>query len=337
MTTGWQPSRAAASVPEKYDKLMIDRLWVLHWPYQAGAAGLPAQGAESLRTSGVLVDTCMRQLLFGMGPRPVIDPPNTATMEMYSGVQAYRLLLEVVTGLRSTVCGETNVFGQFRRAWQGSLNSLSASITQPLSPMVEALLSDARCIRQQHLQGVGGNSYGSLARRLLAPARGARVLFVGTGELAQSILPFFRATETGAWNHRTVTPPESIDRWFSTAQADMAARWAQHIIFTTPTDAEHDAGWQRRLAHGEVRSLLHLGQRRSEALQWTGVDTVFDLDDILSAAEARANIASLQLVRARTACTELAGARFPATQADDDCLPLLISARAWGRHHAAHT
>ena len=333
MTNGWRPLKAAASVAEKYDKLMIDRLWVFHWPYQAGVAGLPTHSVASARTSGVLVDTCMRQLLFGMGTRPVIDPPNTATMEMYSGVQAYRLLLEVVTGLRSTVCGETNVFGQFRRAWLESLNNLPAGITQPLSPLVESLLSDARRIRQQHLQGVGGNSYGSLARRLLAPPRGARVLFIGTGELARSILRFFRTTETGAWNHRPVSPPESIDRWFSTAQADMAARWAQHIIFTTPADAEHDAGWQHRLRHGGARSLLHLGQRRSEALRWAGVETAFDLDDILSAAEARANIASLQLVRARSACNELASARFPAapahaTAALNDSMPPLISARA---------
>lgn len=326
MTNGWRALKAAASVADRFDKLMIDGLWVLHWPYRAGVAGLPTHGVAPALASGVLVDTCMRQLLFGLGPRPVIDHPDTPTMEMYSGVQAYRLLLEVVTGLRSTVCGETNVFGQFRRAWQDSLDRLPASITQPLSPLVEALLGDARRIRQQHLQGVGGNSYGSLARRLLAPPRGARVLFVGTGALARSILPFFRAAETGAWNHRPVAPP-AVDRWFSTTQADMAARWAEHIIFTTPADAEHDAGWQHRLRHGRVRSLLHLGQRRSEASQWNGVETAFDLDDILGAAEARANIASLQLVRARSACNELAGARFPAAQPDDDHLPLLISAR----------
>lgn len=329
---GWRLSRAAASVAEVVDKLLIDRLWVLHWPYQAGAAGWPTHSVPSTRTPGVLVNTCMRRLLFGMGPGPVIDHADTSTMEMYSGVQAYRLLLEIVTGLRSTVCGETNVYGQFKRAWQASLNSLPASITQPLSPLVESLLSDARRIRQQHLQGVGGNSYGSLARRLLAPSRGARVLFVGTGELARSILPFFRANETGAWNHRPVIPP-AVDHWFSTAQADFAATWAEHIVFTTPADAEYDAGWQRRLRHGRVRSLLHLGQRRSEALRWTGVETAFDLDDILGAAEARANIASLQLVRARSACAELAGARLPAvparaTAAPVEILPLLMSARA---------
>lgn len=332
MTSGWQLLKAAASVAESDDKPMIDRLWVLHWPRHAGIGSLPAQRLAQLETSGVLLDTCMRQLLFGTGQRPRMDPANAVTPEIFSGLQAYHLLLEIVTGLRSAVCGETNVYGQFRHAWQTALHTLPAGITQPLSPVVESLFSDARRIRQQHLQGVGGNSWGSLARRLLAPARGARVLFIGTGSLAHSMLPFFRTAQTGAWNHRAITPP-AVDQWFSTTQAGLAARWAEHIIFTTPADAEHDAGWQAQLIHGTVRSLLHLGRRRSEALRWRGVETTFDLDDILSAAEARANVASLQLVRARTACAELAAARFAATPAWatallDEEQPLRLSAQA---------
>jgi hypothetical protein len=328
-----------ASVPDLFDRPDIDRpdidrLWVLHRPHHTGIGSLSVQNLAQPGNSGVPVDTCMRQLLIGTGPRPLIDPAHTTAMQLYSGISAYGLLLEIVTGLRSAVRGETNVYGQFRRAWQTSLQSLPEEVTRPVSPFIEALFSDARRIRQQHLQGVGGNSWGSLARRLLAPARGARVLFVGTGELARSMLPLFRAAETAAWNHRPVKPP-SVDHWFSTAQADVAARWAEHVIFTTPADAEHDAGWQARLRSGNVRSLLHLGRRRSEALHWSGVETAFDLDDILGAAEARANVASLQLARARAACAELADARFPVAKAParagtmpDKALPLLYSAQA---------
>ena len=275
MTNGWRPSRVA-SVPEVFGRPMtdrpnIDRLWVLHWPRHAGVGSLPSQSLVQLGRSGVLVDTCMRQLLIGTGPRPLIDPACAGTLQIYSGASAYRLLLEIITGLRSAVCGETNVYGQFRRAWQVSQQSLPADITQPLSPFIDALFSDTRRIRQQHLQGVGGNSYGSLARRLLAPARGARVLFVGTGELARSMLPFFRAAETGAWNHRPVAAP-AVDQWFSTTQADAAARWAEHIIFTTPADAEHDAGWQAPVAarHGAQPAASRPSAQRGAALDRRG-------------------------------------------------------------------
>ena len=73
MTNGWRPSRVA-SVPEGFGRPMIDRLWVLHWPRHAGAGSLPSQSLLQLRRSGVLVDTCMRQLLIGIGPlRPALD------------------------------------------------------------------------------------------------------------------------------------------------------------------------------------------------------------------------------------------------------------------------
>jgi hypothetical protein len=325
MTTGWQPSRALR-VPERSDKPLSDSLWVLHWPRQADLGGLPAAVTAQLAGAGLLVDTCMRQVLIGTSARPHVAAAHTAGMEMHAGVSAYRLLLEIVTGLRSAVCGETNVHGQFRRAWQASLSQLPAGITQPLSAVIAALFSDAQAIRQTHLQGVGGNSYGSLARRLLTPARGARVLFVGTGALARSMLPFFATAELGAWNHRPVTPPAGIHRWFGPAEADAAADWAEHLIFTTPADAEHDAGWQARLRQTAVRSLLHLGHRRGQgsgALHWNGVAAAFDLDHILDAAAARANVASLQLVRARTACAEQAAARY----ATDSGLPALASPR----------
>lgn len=330
MTNGWPPSRAVR-VPERSGKPPGDSLWVLHWPRHAGTGSLPVPVPAPLAGAGLLVDTCMRQVLIGTGARPCIEPLHAAAMEMHAGVSAYRLLLEIVTGLRSAVRGETNVHGQFRRAWQESLASLPAGITQPLSTVIAALFSDAQFIRQAHLQGVGGNSYGSLARRLLTPARGARVLFVGTGELARSMLPFFATVELGAWNHRPVAAPAGIHRWFGPAQADSAAEWAEHIIFTTPADAEHDAGWQARLRHAAVRSLLHLGHRRghrraeqvSGTRHWDGVAATFDIDHILDAAAARANVASLQLVRARAACAERAAARF----ATDSSLPALMPPR----------
>lgn len=330
MTNGWPPSRALR-VPERIGKPPGDSLWVLHWPRHAGSGGLPTPVPAQLVDSGMLVDTCMRQLLIGTGARPPVEVAHTAGMETHAGLSAYRLLLEIVTGLRSAVRGETNVHGQFRRAWQEALSGLPAGITQPLSAVIAALFSDAQFIRQEHLQGVGGNSYGSLARRLLTPARGARVLFVGTGELARSMLPFFATAELGAWNHRPVTPPAGIHRWFSPAQADSAAAWAEHVVFTTPADAEHDAGWQARLRHGAVRSLLHLGHRREQrgSLHWNGVAASFDLDHILDSAAARANVASLQLVRARAACAERAAVRF-ATDSSRPALapPRLASARA---------
>ena len=122
--------------------------------------------------------------------------------EVRFGPDAYRFVLEITTGLRSAIPGETNVFGQFRNAWQDFRRDGPAARITRLAPLVHRLSNDTKAIRREHLHGIGGASYGSLVRRLIAPARADRILFVGAGNLAQSMLPFFDNYELGIWNHR---------------------------------------------------------------------------------------------------------------------------------------
>ncbi|MBN8281399.1 MAG: hypothetical protein J0M16_12385, partial [Gammaproteobacteria bacterium] len=233
---------------------LIARLWCLHWP----GANAPDGTGAALRRSGVVLDTCLRQLAFGLAPRPAIDPGPAS--ELTTGAAAYRLLLEVASGLRSAVPGETNVFGQFRQAWAQAALHLAPEDHWHLQPVVRALQADTRALRTAHLQGVAGGSYGSLVRELLVPGRDARVLFVGTGELARSMVPLFRAWEVGAWNHRPLSDVareslSGVHCWFASDEADTAAAWATDIVFTTPCDRAHDAAWRERLLPQPPRRL----------------------------------------------------------------------------------
>lgn len=276
------------------------RLWAVHWPAPQAPAPV-ARELAALSASGVKLDTCQRQLVFGLGPRPAaagIDPPG----ETCSGAAAYRLLLEVASGLKSAVPGESNVLGQLRRAWEHAVTHQPAVVTAELTGLMEILLADTRAIREVHLQGIGGRSYGSLARLLLRPRRQARILLIGAGDLACSVLPFFRNARVGGWNHRTVTPLPGMERWFSPEEADQAAGWAEHLIFTTPADAGHDGAWNHRLATTGVRSLLHFGRRRDQAFAWQSGVAAYDLDHVFALAAERENVRSLQLARARAAC-----------------------------------
>lgn len=288
-------------------------LWVYHWPKPAAGASLPAATAERLGLQGLYLDTCLRQLLLGVGPRPA--PAGTYRPEIYASGEAWQLMLEIITGLRSAVPGETNVLGQFRRAWRDASAFLPADRRAALTPVVDGLLADARAIRGEHLQGVGGSSYGSLVRRLLAPAAGTRVLFVGTGELARSMIPLFRHCRVGIWNHRAADGIDGVERRFAPEEVSLAAGWAEHVIFTTPADDAHDAAWNSQLRNGRVRQLVHLGRRSAEAFGWelaggAGNDArTWDLDDVFALARSRENVRSLQLARARLACAQLASTR----------------------------
>ena len=82
------------------------------------------------------------------------------------------------------------------------------------------------------------------------PQRDARVLFVGTGDLARSMLPLFRAFDVGVWNHRPTAagaPDRTSAAGLRTDEADAAAAWATDIVFTTPRDPAHDSAWRDRL------------------------------------------------------------------------------------------
>lgn len=293
---------------------LVTPLWCLHWT----GARVSDDTAATLRTSGVVLDTCLRQLAFGLTPRPALahGPAGDAS----AGLEAYRLLLEVTSGLRSAVPGETNVSGQFRRAWEASAPHLSAEHRWHLQPVVHALQADTRALRASHLQGMAGGSYGSLVRELLAPRRDARVLFVGTGNLARSMLPLFRAWEVGAWNRRGPdqggrAPLAGINHWFASADADGAAAWATDLVFTTPADPAHDAMWLDKLRQRPPRSLVHLGRRRSDRPAWPGLASSFDLDDVFDLASARDQHRGRQLATALRACAALVDARVAGTPA----------------------
>ena len=96
---------------------------------------------------------------------------------------AYAHLLEVICGLGSPIVGETEVMHQFKLFVTG-LPAEHAVIRD----MSERLLADARVVRARHLVGLGSRSYGSAVRRHVRDC--SRVALVGTGMLAQEILPF---------------------------------------------------------------------------------------------------------------------------------------------------
>jgi glutamyl-tRNA reductase len=120
--------------------------------------------------------TCLREVLFF----PDAESAAAAGTPIVEG-EAYRLLLEVVCGLRSPMLGETQVMGQFKRF----LATLGPEYTE-LTKTGQRLLCEARIISERHLRSLGSRSYGSATRRRLADGQHAAV--IGTGALAREFL-----------------------------------------------------------------------------------------------------------------------------------------------------
>lgn len=286
------------------DRSLLDSLRVAHWPKTA------ADTQPRLPTdSGMVIDTCLRRV-FVTTDAALADHLASAAPEYFSGADAYCFLLEVATGLLSAVPGETNVFGQVKRAWENCRRDATPATTATLGPITAQIVSDTRSVRADYLQSLGGASYGTLVRKLLDLGGRERLLIVGAGELARSLLPYFRDRELALWNrHRPGAAFAAAARLFAPDEGRVAAHWADAVILTTPADAAHDAQWRDWLAGSHAHTALHLGWRRHERQRWPGELRSLDLDDVFALRRSQDNIRSLQLERARQACRDITAAR----------------------------
>jgi glutamyl-tRNA reductase len=161
----------------------VDRLSVVQQPPNDPAFG----------TAAVVWRTCVRQVAF-------VDDHDAIPhgLPAWHDEAAYAHLLEVVCGLHSPIVGETEVLHQFRVF----TDSLPAELS-PLRDVCTRLLADARTVRAQHLIGLGSRSYGSAVRRYLRNS--GRVALLGTGVLAQKIVPFLMKPDRviDVWGRRT--------------------------------------------------------------------------------------------------------------------------------------
>lgn len=122
--------------------------------------------------------TCIRQIIISFS-NPLSKPAGFE--DTYTGAQAYKFLLEIISGLHSRIIGETEILGQFK--------ILSEKYLDSNPKFWSSLLKDAKYIRSNFLKDYGVQSYGGAARKFAASQ--GNVHIVGAGHLAESILYHF--------------------------------------------------------------------------------------------------------------------------------------------------
>jgi glutamyl-tRNA reductase len=161
----------------------MSRLALLHLPI----------GAVEPPPGNVRWRTCLRDVVF-------LDGHAETHAGVITDGAAYALLVEIVSGLRSPLIGETEVQAQFKTF----LASLEPQEHGELIRLGQRVLTDARLIRRRHLQGFGVRSYSGLVRVHVPPA--ARVVLVGTGALASEIAADLASRHViEQWGRRTPT------------------------------------------------------------------------------------------------------------------------------------
>ncbi len=302
----------------------INHLLVWHRLRELTGVGMSDRSRTQLQAETFFVSTCMRE--FAVTTRQVNLPHQVAESGLQSlhGAAAYAFLLRTVTGLNSSIPGETNIQGQLRKAWDSWREAAAAQRVAMLTPLLQRLFADGSNVRRKYLQGIGGHSYGSLTRKLLNPDGDARVLLVGAGELARSVAPFFRNRQTAVWN-RHAPAAGAIDTalMFAPQEIAAAAAWATHVVITTPPDSINDALWADVLrSAAQLQKVVHLGLRRACRGSWQGFAACHDLDDVIEFRRSQTSLRSMRIAQARAACDAIV-ANYPATAGN-----ILVSAAA---------
>lgn len=293
----------------------FNTLRVLHRLKDACGHGLSPEALRRLSERGPVVDTCLRQVWITTATadefflRERESDHDSVYME---GREAYNFLLQTVTGLNSSIPGETNVMGQFRCAWKRWKNHSPAKQVAGLSAIMHRLFSDSKMVRRGHLENTGGASYGSLVRKILRPRSGARILFAGAGKFSQSMLPFFDSWETALWNHRFhkgLHPADQGTVFFAPVEITTAARWATHLVMTTPADDSNDHLWVGLAAEHTINHVVHLSRRRADPGIWNskpGNIAYSNLDDVFDLRRKQTTLRDLNVLSARAACEHIA-------------------------------
>lgn len=115
---------------------------------------------------------------------------NTAKIndyEILEGHEAYRMLLQIICGLKSKLTAEHEIVHQFKLAYLDYIQSQNKD--SKLLQLLEKLFKDAKTIRSKYLQGLGQKTYSGLVRKILLKNYNAKkVLILGSGALATDLI-----------------------------------------------------------------------------------------------------------------------------------------------------
>ncbi len=195
--------------------------------------------------------TCLRQLALGsvheLGSIE-LHPED----QIHRGLDAYRVCFEIACGLHSPLVGETEVFGQFKKA-SDSWNLPNTPIGLELRRFIQGLLADVKKVRSRHLADLGSQSYGSLLRRELKATRDIHIL--GGGQLVEEILPWLCKDGTRIFVHvRNLARTQPLQEKFSQVQfLQLDSNYCVEVptegalVIAAPVSAEWLCQWMQKL------------------------------------------------------------------------------------------
>ena len=259
------------------------------------------------------VKTCQRSFLLAWEELPL---PNCR--RSFRGVEAYEFLLRFASGLESEIKGETDVFGQLKTAIKTFSEQHPEFDEQNL---FSRLFEDTKEIRAQYLQGIGGNTYGALARRILNPNSASTVLILGAGQISKSVAPYFADSALTLFNRtedRLLELKSDLEKKgyrkiaYTSDETGLPAliESANLILIATPAGSELDAKIAEKIARlpeSARPKILHLGGQARELAHFEAAGvSILTLSDLFSIEKEQHHLREKQIHQAMDACRKRA-------------------------------
>ncbi len=255
------------------------------------------------------VKTCQRSFLMSWD-----RTPSAGARRTFEGVDAYEFLLRFACGLESEIKGETDVFGQLKTAIKEFTDSHPGS---EHCTLFSKIFEDTKEIRSQYLQGIGGNTYGALARRVLAPVASSRVTLLGAGQISKSIAPYFADSNLSIFNRtperltelKTGLAQKGYENITYTSDSKTLPEILAHsdlILIATPVNSPLDSQVcevLNALPESERPVVLHLGGQAHEVKFFTEAGiAILSLSDLFALEKEQSFLREKQIKQAMDAC-----------------------------------
>jgi glutamyl-tRNA reductase len=254
------------------------------------------------------VRTCQRTFLLAWKELPLFNARRS-----FQGSDAYEFLLRFASGLESEIKGETDVFGQLKSSIREFQEKHPDAEPEQLA-LFAKVFEDTKEIRAQYLQGIGGNTYGALARRLLNPSTGSRVLILGAGQISKSVAPYFADSRLSIFNRSSERLNELEKELgqkgyrnihFSSEGSGLPEkiRASDIILIAVPPGSPLDATVIDAISSAPRPVVLHLGGQAHDlaAFESSGI-AILSLTDLFALEKEQNSFREKQLQQAEEAC-----------------------------------
>jgi glutamyl-tRNA reductase len=259
------------------------------------------------------IRTCQRTLVIGKNAHADLQL-MLQPRRYFEGVDAYEFLLRFASGLESEIKGETDVFGQVKTAFK-NLTVQNPKLADELQSIFLKIFEDTKEIRTQYLQGIGGSTYGALARRLLNPIASEKVLILGAGQISKSVAPYFTDSQKlSIWNRslgRLVSLADElaskghkeVSLLQNQAELDAALMEATIVILATPAGSEMDVlVLAECVRSGSKKKILHLGGQITDLKLFENYSSFTSLTDLFLIEKEQTDLRKKQVMQAMDAC-----------------------------------